>query len=436
MLIHVVQAGETLSYISGRYNIPMERLILENGITNPNNLVVGQTVVIVYPLITHEVEEGETLGDIAIKYDVSLMQILRNNPYLSNRNILYPGESIVISYDTNIIRSIVTNGYAYPYINKDTLFQTLPFLTYLTILNYRVTMDGDILDNDDTDIIKTAKEYGVAPMMFLAPLSEVGIGNREISEDIYKKPVLQEKIINSTLNILKTKGYYGVDIYLQQLTPENLPLINEYVIHFSQRLKAEGYRVVVSITPIINIEETVINYQLEDYSAIARQVDSVQFITYDWSYNYTPPSSVTPYNIVNNVFNIITSTVPSEKILFGFPVIGYDWMLPYIPGYTVARSITHDEAIELAAFSGSEIEFDDISKAPYYYYLNEEEELHMVWFKDSRSIEALSGLVLTFNLQGLSIWNIMRFFEQMWFIFNTMYEFEKVDVNRTYHQTD
>lgn len=55
MIIHVVQPGETITSIAEFYNIPVHRLILENEILNPSNLVIGQTIVIVYPLLNHTV---------------------------------------------------------------------------------------------------------------------------------------------------------------------------------------------------------------------------------------------------------------------------------------------------------------------------------------------------------------------------------------------
>jgi spore germination protein YaaH len=35
--------------------------------------------------------------------------------------------------------------------------------------------------------------------------------------------------------------------------------------------------------------------------------------------------------------------------------------------------------------------------------------LHVVWFKDARSFDARAALVTEYDLQGLSIWTIMRF---------------------------
>ena len=68
MIIHVVQSGETINSISDYYKIPVDRLILENGITNPGNLAVGQTIVIVQPETLYVVQTGDTLESIAAQH--------------------------------------------------------------------------------------------------------------------------------------------------------------------------------------------------------------------------------------------------------------------------------------------------------------------------------------------------------------------------------
>ena len=142
MIIHVVQPGETIKSISEYYKIPVDSLILENGITNPGNLAIGQTIVIVQPETLYAVQPGDTLESIAEQHGTTPMDLLRNNPYLSDREFLYAGETIVISYQTNKTRTIATSGYTFAYIDKSVLIKTLPFLTYLTIFNYRATSEG------------------------------------------------------------------------------------------------------------------------------------------------------------------------------------------------------------------------------------------------------------------------------------------------------
>lgn len=56
MIIHVVRQGETISSIAGFYGKSVERLILENGISDPDDLVVGETLVILHSEIEYTVQ--------------------------------------------------------------------------------------------------------------------------------------------------------------------------------------------------------------------------------------------------------------------------------------------------------------------------------------------------------------------------------------------
>ncbi len=136
MIIHVVQPGETIDSISEHYNIPAYRLVLENGITNPDNLAIGQTIVIVQPEILYTVQAGDTLESIAAQYGTPPMELLRNNPYLSDREVLHIGETIVISYQTDRTKTIAISSYIFPHIEKSVLKKTLPFCNSKTLSKF------------------------------------------------------------------------------------------------------------------------------------------------------------------------------------------------------------------------------------------------------------------------------------------------------------
>ena len=88
MEIHVVQPGDTLFRLSRQYNLPMERLIQDNQLPNPAQLVVGQALVLRFPALTHVVREGDTLSSLSQSYQVPAVQLLRNNPSLEGRDRL------------------------------------------------------------------------------------------------------------------------------------------------------------------------------------------------------------------------------------------------------------------------------------------------------------------------------------------------------------
>ncbi len=426
MIIHVVQPGETLNSISDYYKIPVDRLILENGITNPDNLAIGQTIVIVQPETLYTVQAGDTLESIAEQHGTTPMELLRNNPYLSDREILYVGETIVISYQTNKTKTIATSGYIFPYIDKSVLIKTLPFLSYLSIFNYRATSKGEIITRaDDTELIQLAKTYGAAPMMFVSTITDEGNVSREVTYEILNNPSVQDLLIYNALEILKTKGYYGINIYAETITNENINRFAEYLERAAAIFHSEGFRVVITITPITNIDTPNVSFEKIDYSKLSEFVDAIMFSSYEWARSGSYPSAIFPVNVLRELLDYAVSIIPPEKIFLGITTLGYDWTLPYVPGATEATSITYNSAVEMAADNNIPIQFNEAAQSPFFYYMDSNGILHLVWFNDARSFEARAGLVAEYDLQGLSLWTIMRFDTQMWFIINTQYYIQK-----------
>jgi len=428
MIIHVVQPGETINSISEYYNIPVDRLIIENGITNPDNLAIGQTIVIVQPDVLYTVQLGDTMNSIAEQHDVSPLEILRNNPYLSDREFLYAGETIVISYQTNRIRSVATIGYTFSYIDKSVLTKTLPFLTYLSIFNYRTTSEGEIIFRaDDAELVNLAKTYGVAPLMFVSTMSEEGLVNHEVTYNILNNAYVQDRLIDNALYIMKTKGFYGINLYVESITYDNINIFAEYLKKASEIFHSEGYKILITITPTTDIETSAsVNFEKIDYSKLAEFVDGVIFSSYDWARSYSYPNAIFPVNILRDLLDYLVSIIPPEKIFLGITALGYDWELPYIPGASEASVLTYNRAVEIAADNGISIQFSETAQSPYFYYINIDGSLHVVWTKDARSFNARAGLVMEYNLQGFSLWTIMRFDTQMWFVFNNQFYIQKL----------
>jgi spore germination protein len=237
MIIHVVQPGETIDSIAITYDIPVQYLIKENELTVPTNLAVGQTIVILYPEKTYTVQENDTLESIASTHDITIMELYRNNPYLADREFIYPGETIVIRYKTEKTSRISTNGYVFPYIDINVLKKTLPFLTYLTIYNYQVTNDGDLINIQDEEIIKIAKEYGVAPIMLLSTLVE---NDNTMDHNILKSQSLQNRLIQNILYVLERKGYYGLTIDSQFIVSDDRQLYVDFIENITTQMNQKG----------------------------------------------------------------------------------------------------------------------------------------------------------------------------------------------------
>lgn len=424
MTIYVVQPGDTIYSIAEAYKISPETLIRDNGIINYTNLVVGQTIVIVYPQEVYTVVQGDSLYSIAASTGVTPLTLLRNNPQLSDRSYLYPGEQLAIKYNNNKGR-LKTNGYAYHFIDSDILKKTLPYLSFLTIFEYRLSPDGTLTGDEDEPLINMAKLYGVAPIMVLSSYNSMdGSGTAsyftQTNSDEFNRTTFTaiiEKMIE--------KGYLGVNIYVQKITEETLEVLTANLKAFSAILKEIGFTLMLTLTPEIFELPPGVTYLNVDYSVLAELVDYILLLSYSWGYTYGPPAAVTPVNIVRRNLNYAVTQIPAHKIFLGVPTIGYDWHFTEQAEYAVAYALTSDAAILLASDVGAVIQFDSDAMAPFFTYTSRDNNMevnHIVWFKDARSIDVLFGLIQEYSLSGAAIWNIMHFFNQMWFIINTQYE--------------
>jgi len=188
---------------------------------------------------------------------------------------------------------------------------------------------------------------------------------------------------------------------------------------------SEGVRIVITTTPVTNNEAPDARFEKLDYSKFAEYVDGIIFSSYDWARSYSYPSSIFPVDFLRGLLDYAVSIIPSELIFLGITTLGYDWTLPYIPGATEATVITNENAVLIAAENNIPIQFSEAAQSPYFYYMDSSGSMHVIWFKDARSFDARAALAGEYNLQGLSLWTVMRFDAQMWLIINNQYYIER-----------
>ncbi len=427
MIIHVVEPGDTVYSIARQYGVSVEQLLTNNGLGRFQNLVVGQTVVVLFPAQVHTVAEGETLLQIAADYGVSVNTLLQNNPVLTANEFLYPGQTLVIRYDDQKEGYIAVNGYAYPFINRWVLRRQLPYLTYLSIFTYGFTPEGDLVVPDDEELIAMALEYGTAPLLVLAAMSEEGTFSAELAGQLFNNLELQQKVIDALANTMVQKGYYGIDVDFEFVGGENSAAFVEFMERLHQRMSALGKVVFVTLAPKISSEQPGALYEGHDYGGLGAAADRALMMTYEWGYTYGPPMAVAPINSVRQVVEYGVTQIPVQKLLLGIPNYGYDWPLPFVQGETRATTIGNVEAVEIARQSGVPIQYDEVSQAPFFHYYHPDNgQEHEVWFEDARSVQAKARLVNQYGLYGIGIWQIMRYFPQQWLVLNSIYEIIKL----------
>lgn len=425
MIIHVVKPGDSLYSISKRYGVSYQKIIEDNELQFPNNLVVGQTIVILEKERQHRVLRGESMYGIAKKYGVTVRDILRANPDIRNPAAIFPGQIISIPERTSRLGTIEVNGYAFPQTSLEVIRKTLPYLTYLSIFSYEVNPNGTLRPIDDEGLIRAARQANVAPLMVITNIEAGGGFSSNVARSILRNEGIQNTLLNNIINTLKNKNYYGLDIDFEYIYPEDREYYNNFLRKAVSRLRPLGYTVTTALAPKTSAEQRGLLYEAHDYPVHGELANHVIPMTYEWGFTYSPPQAVAPINEVKKVIDYAVSVIPRKKILMGIPNYGYDWTLPYVRG-TAARTVSNTGAVDLARTENAQIKYDEKAQSPFFNYYDNSRKQHEVWFEDARSINQKLRLANQYGLGGVSYWTIGKYFPQNWLVLRSLFDVRKV----------
>jgi LysM repeat protein len=104
--VHIVQWGETLNIIAGRYVVTVDAIVQANGIANPNYIYAGQRLTIpassVPPPVpppgsttTYVVQRGDRLYAIAARYGTTVNHLVALNGIM-NPDLIYVGQVLKV----------------------------------------------------------------------------------------------------------------------------------------------------------------------------------------------------------------------------------------------------------------------------------------------------------------------------------------------------
>ena len=241
MQIHTITSGDTLWRLSQLYNVSVEQIATANEIPNPNQLVVGQTVVIPIEGSYHFVQPGETLFQLSRRYNVPLQELIRINQIESPDRIpiglrLYIPKPIKPAIETAAYIDPLLSGAA----SVNVVDKVGEYLTYLNIFTYAANRDGSVTPVNDTALIAASYRQRAAPMMVLSNF-ENGTFSTSLATDILNSEAVQNLLLDNALAVVREKGYFGIDVDFEYLGAANRQPFNNFMRKAAERLHAENY---------------------------------------------------------------------------------------------------------------------------------------------------------------------------------------------------
>lgn len=427
MQIHVVQPGQSIFEIAQIYNSTVSAIVSANEIPNPNQLVVGQTMVIPIVGSFYWVQPGDSLYSIGQRFGISYQELARINQ-ISVTQPLPIGLRLYIPPRPRIEAEI--NAYVEPLGGtvspalEQAARKAAPYLTYLAPFSYQIQRDGTLREPPLNNFPAIAQANNAALMMVVTNLEE-GQFSAELGRIVLTNEEVQNRLLDNIIATARRVNYRDVHFDMEFLPPELRENYNAFLRKAKTKLSAEGLLMSTALAPKTSGAQRGAWYEAHDYRAHGEIADFVVLMTYEWGYSGGPPMAVSPIGPVRQVIEYALTEMPASKIMMGQNLYGYDWTLPYVPGGPYARAVSPQRAIEIAAENNVPIRYDNTAQAPYFDYTDNEGRQHRVWFEDARSIQAKFNLVRELGLRGVSYWKLGLSFPQNWLLIEENFDVVK-----------
>ena len=266
---------------------------------------------------------------------------------------------------------------------------------------------------EDENIINFAHQKGVKVLAVIANLpdyTEGGDWNSERVEEIISSASLRQRHINDIVELVRRNNFDGVDIDYEALKKTDRNNFTIFIKELSKVLHNEGKLLGVAIHPKTseNKPSEDNGSHAQDWEKLHPYIDQMYFMLYS-EYNLeTKPGPNASVNWADKILDYAVNKVkvPKEKIFFGIPFYGHEWVKTEKNQYQGLDSdVTFSNVKFLSEDNNLPFKWDEASKTPYFVYTKNGKE-HIIWFENSDSFEAKLFLKEKYGIPNLGFWRL------------------------------
>lgn len=270
-----------------------------------------------------------------------------------------------------------------------------------TIAPFWATLDANAVltdrgGNDHNSVVKYAKEHNITTLLLVNNKkysdSKTGIHN------VLSNPSLRKTAIDHLEAYIKKYQLDGINIDFELVPSSERNNLTTFMKELSARLKPQGYIVSIDVFPKHN-ETTDVSIAY-DYAQLAKYVDKIMLMTYDYHAGWNGAGPIAGITSVEQDLKYALTLIPKDKIYLGIAGYGYDWTSKG------AESLDYPAIQQLIARYKITPQWDDNAKAPHFSYTDANGIKHQVWYENSASLKYKLNLANNYDISGVALWKL------------------------------
>src|SRR5262245_44213991 len=215
----------------------------------------------------------------------------------------------------------------------------------------------------------------------------------------------RRQIIIALANVAESKRVQGVCFDFEEAPTAAQPDLLRFMQELHEAFQPCGW-IVTQAVPCDDSDW--------DYRAYAAANDYLMLMAYDEHWADSAPGSVAGEQWFEETLARRMSEIPGNRAIVCVGGYGYDWS----PGSETAE-LTFQEAVLAARDSEAEINFDPVTRNPYFRYREEDDSQHTVWFLDAVTAFNQMRAAMKYQPAGFALWRLGSEDPSLWSVFGT-----------------
>ena len=239
---------------------------------------------------------------------------------------------------------------------------------------------------------------------------------------IMRDKTMRREFINSLLQTYHRYHFAGINIDLEELNINDNALLTNFVADLYRLFHDNNMYVTQDIAPFND------DY---DVQQLARYNDYLFLMAYDEHNSTSQPGDIASQHWVERATDWAAKNIPNDKLVLGLAAYGYDW-----PQGDEGQTVSYDQTIASALDAGAKIQFDDDSYNLSFSYVDDDNQLHHVFFDDAATLFNLMRFGVTYHLAGFGLWRLGTEDHRLWNFYGRDLAWEQVkrwNMNKVMH---